>query len=283
LSVSKTLNWNTATAPGFYTNDGVEQTINGPGDALNPPRTVGVVQLHENGAIVQRVWDVNVAALSGFRRRHVDRVGHRSDQTAGVDCHAGVSMVTPRTEMSAISRKRGDEGSGHSLEVPLRQDGDLRASAKWLFAGGQGFYDINDSDTFYGERRTPAGDAMVPLHRICTPHLPGNYTVKFGARMYANPSGGATGTPASMIMYVEQMRAGAVVNSAAIDSWLPGMPVQSFTAAVRESNEERFSCQVGDVLRVRTYSPTYNGAFEQPFMRVRPCASPCKHSIRRST
>jgi hypothetical protein len=61
VSVVKTLNWNTATQPNFYrsTNDGLEQTINGPGDTLNPPKQAGVVYLHESGSLIQRVWDLD--------------------------------------------------------------------------------------------------------------------------------------------------------------------------------------------------------------------------------
>jgi hypothetical protein len=184
----------------------------------------------------------------------------------------GPSVVPLVTDVGQVlGANDGDERyfqdnqlSGQGSLWRFRYTPGIAISFKWLFAGG------GDLLRSLGSANANAGTSNTPFTMQYTIILPGNYDVKFGARMYANPSGGATGTPASMIMYVEQMRAGAVVNSAAIDSWLPGMPVQSFTAAVRESNEERFSCQFGDVLRVRTYSPTYNGAFEQPFMRVRP-------------
>lgn len=60
--VVTTLNWNLATTPGFYrsTNDGALDTINGPGDTLNPPAQAGIVTVHANGALVQRVWDLDI-------------------------------------------------------------------------------------------------------------------------------------------------------------------------------------------------------------------------------
>jgi hypothetical protein len=192
LSVSKTLNWNTATAPGFYrsTNDGVEQTINGPGDALNPPRTVGVVQLHENGAIVQRVWDLDTQR--GFTRyRASDGVtwtAWATDLTKPpVWTDAGVSMVTPEDGDERYFQNAAMKDAG--ILWKFRYDKTAPSGKpKWLFAGGQGFYDINDSDTFYGGAPNTWGDAGPVGPGFVAP-LQGDYTVEFGGLLYANAPG----------------------------------------------------------------------------------------------
>lgn len=67
-----TLDWNTATDQGFYksTNDFTKTTVNGPGDTINPPPQVGYVQVHDNGTILQRVWDVS-AQKTGYARYRI--------------------------------------------------------------------------------------------------------------------------------------------------------------------------------------------------------------------
>jgi hypothetical protein len=191
-SVSKTLNWNTATTPGFYrsTNDGMEQTLNGPGDILNPPRTVGTVQLHESGAIVQRVWDLDTKR--GFTRyRSSDGVtwtAWAADLTKPpVWADTGVTMVTPvdgdeRYFQNALMKSLG-------IMWKFRYDGSAPAGQpKWVFVGGQGFYDVHDGDNFAGpsanvwEDAGPVGPGMpIPLQ--------GDYSIEFGGLVYSNIPG----------------------------------------------------------------------------------------------
>lgn len=184
IGVVKTLNWNTATQPNLYrsTNDGLEQTINGPGDTLNPPHQAGIVSLHENGAIVQRVWDLDMK---------VPYTRYRASD--GVTWSAWVKDLTkppviPEVMFGGPADAEGDE---RYLQSPTMKTQGVRwrqvynASSpnayKWEFAGG----------AEYRSKATAGYTCITPntwelvsaaiFPRFTCP-MSGVYRVKFGCR-----------------------------------------------------------------------------------------------------
>lgn len=188
-----TLNWNTATTPGFYrsTNNPLERTINGPGDTLNPPPQSGIVVDHQAGYIVQRVWDLSTK-IGWTRHRSYDNTwtAWAADLTKPdlwVDVMAGPG--------GGFSPKDGDERYFQNATMKFygvmwkfRYNAAAPAGKpKWEFVGGQGVYDLHDGDNFATPANTwvdagPVGPGfIIPL--------PGDYTVEFGGRIYSNIPG----------------------------------------------------------------------------------------------
>jgi hypothetical protein len=263
LSVSKTLNWNTATAPGFYrsTNDGVEQTINGPGDALNPPRTVGVVQLHENGAIVQRVWDLDTQR--GFTRyRASDGVtwtAWATDLTKPpVWTDAGVSMVTPEDGDERYFQNAAMKAAG--ILWKFRYDKTAPAGKpKWVFAGGQGYYNYNDGDNFYSGAANTWGDAG-PEDPVFTIPLQGDYFIEFGALVYSNIAGVYAGLTVALGSYID-------VNHSLMHGNFGG----GYVDYLDFSRTNRYDAvAAGTALKLAYYSNPIGGGFQKRYYKITP-------------
>lgn len=136
--VITTLNWNTALTTGFYrsTNDVMLDTINGPGDTLNPPAQAGIVIAHANGAIVQRVWELDTKTSW---TRYLNQVGEWSTWVADLvktrlDTELMIGGATPvdgdeRYFQTAAMKTLG-------VMWKFRYNASSASSYKWEFVGG---------------------------------------------------------------------------------------------------------------------------------------------------
>lgn len=135
-----TLNWNTAVIPGFYrsSNDFLSKTINGPGDTLNPPTQAGIVAVHQNGLLVQRVWDLDT------RQQGWTRYG---STTGGWTAWVGDLVKPPvATDVSVGGLAPQDGDERYFQNATMKTDGSLwkfryditapSGKPKWCYAGG---------------------------------------------------------------------------------------------------------------------------------------------------
>lgn len=182
VSVVKTLNWNTATQPNFYrsTNDGLEQTINGPGDTLNPPYQAGVTYLHESGALVQKVWDLTVGV--GYTRF---RGSDGTTWSAWVkDLTAPPLWTDPQIGATYVT---GDERYFQNAAMKTngciwkhRYDSTL-STYKWAFVGGSPYRCKATAVYNCVAANTWELVAAATFPRFTVP-LSGIYRIQFGAR-----------------------------------------------------------------------------------------------------
>lgn len=147
IGVLKTLNWNTAIIPSFYrsTNDGLEQTINGPGDTLNPPKQAGVVYIHESGQIVQKVWDLDMQ-LGHTRYRAMD--GTWSAWIADLV----KPLLVPDVMFGGNPPQEGDERYFQNTAMKalgivwkFRYNKNSTSAYKWEFVGGPAYRVIGNT------------------------------------------------------------------------------------------------------------------------------------------
>jgi hypothetical protein len=139
MSIYTTLDWDTALTPGFYrsTNDGMLDTVNGPGDTLNPPAQAGVVSVHENGALIQRVWDLEMNR--GYTRF---KAGFGGDWSAWIP-----DILKPYVSTESgvgVSPQDGDERYFQTPAMKtlgimwkFRYNADASGAYKWEFVGGR--------------------------------------------------------------------------------------------------------------------------------------------------
>lgn len=190
VSLITTLNWNTALAPGFYRSVydelGMQQTINGPGDTLNPPPQAGIVAAHQNGRVVQRVWDLDT---------QIAWTRHKIFGGSWTAWAADLSKPPLWAEIliGGSAPKDGDERYFQSAAMKalgilwkFRYNAGSSSTYKWEFAGGQPMVNsmvaqVDYSSTSY----TPTSPIQV------TAPLPGEYAVTVEGQGYNNTAGGS--------------------------------------------------------------------------------------------
>lgn len=219
VSVITTLDWNTALVPGLYrsSNDWMAQTTNGPGDQLNPPAQAGIVTVHENGALVQRVWDLDTKR--GYTR-YRSNVGTWSAWAAEL---VKPPLLTEQT-ISQVSPEDGDE---RYFQTPAMKTSGFMwkfrydktapsGKGKWVFVGGTPwFVDAPTAASTVSGGTTVLGDMQFTLP------LGGDYMIEHGARLY-NSSAPAYGEVGQLI---KQLRGGGLVAQiAVIDFWTAQNP-----------------------------------------------------------
>lgn len=191
VNVLTTSDWNTATTPGFYyslSNFG-QQAAHSPGDTINPPATAGVVSISEgSNVIVQRVWDMDMqVGYTRFRAGGSWTAWAKDITRPPVWTDVGVTMVQPvdgdeRYFQSPLMKTLG-------IMWKFRYDGNAPSGKpKWVFVGGQGFYDVHDGDNFAGPSANVWGDAG-PVGPGWTIPLQGDYSIEFGGLVYSNVPG----------------------------------------------------------------------------------------------
>lgn len=192
VSVVETLNWNTALTPNFYnsTSDIFSTTINGPGDTLNPPRQAGIVAAHANGALSQRVWDLDQqVSYTRFRTGGGVWTAWKSDLLLP-------PLLTAQI-VGAPDPKDGDERYFQNAAMlaagvmwKFRYNSSDSTAYKWQFVGGTKYTAGPSGDI------TTASSAAVALTGGPTMTIPldGYYEASIGATLIANaaPSGYAT-------------------------------------------------------------------------------------------
>jgi hypothetical protein len=257
----KTLNWNTATTPGFYrsTNDGVEQTLNGPGDTLNPPPTIGYVQQHENGTILQRAWDLSTKkSYSRYWDTASWSVWTADPIKPPVWIDAGVSMFTPEDGDERYFQNAAMKAAG--ILWKFRYDKTAPSGKpKWVFAGGQGFYNYNDGDNFYSGAANTWGDAG-PADPVFTIPLQGDYFIEFGALVYSNLAGVYAGLTVALGSYID-------VNHPLMHGNFGG----SYVDYLDFSRTNRYDAvAAGTALKLAYYSNPIGGGFQKRYYKITP-------------
>jgi hypothetical protein len=256
-----TLNWNTAVIPGFYrsTNDLLgPKTINGPGDTLNPPAQAGIVAVHQGGLLVQRVWDLETQ--QGWTRY---------GSTGGGWTAWAAELTKPPvfTDLSAGGLPPQDGDERYFQNAAMKAAGilwrfryDAAAPAgkpKWVFAGGQGWYDMHDGDTFapvanvWADSGAPGPGFTIPLQ--------GDYSVEFGGLIYSN----AIGVYAGMDISVGGTLTGRSV--------LHGNFHAAYTDYHDASRTSRVdNCPQGSLMKLVYYSNPIGGGFQRRYIKITP-------------
>jgi hypothetical protein len=261
VNVLTTLNWNTALTPNFYrsTTDFLQQTINGPGDALNPPPQAGIVSTLDNGTLVQRVWDLQT-------QRAFTRYLSGSTWTAWVADFTKPPVLATQI-VGGAAPEEGDER--YFQTAAMLAQGVIwkfrynKAQNKWHFVGGSEFLFATPS------LAVNAGASAIDATNLAfTVVLSGSYDVSWGARMYQNPSGPSSG---NILLFADQMRGASAITSPGMDLWAGPISGQTWSTVVQNFKTFRFDpVQNGDVIRLRSQSINYNAAIESPIMRIKP-------------
>lgn len=220
VDVLTTLDWNTALIPGFYrstNNFAAGNTINGPGDTLNPPRQAGIVSAHQAGVLVQRVWDLDY------------RVGYtRYRGSDGTWSAWSKELTNPPlwAELLAggATPQDGDEryfqnATMKALGILWKFRYDATAPAnkpKWLFSGGMSWFGNVDTAV------APAAGGVVQQSDLAfVLPLDGDYMLDHGAQMYTNAAPGY----GNITQALRQMRSGAqILEGVFIDFWTAQAP-----------------------------------------------------------
>lgn len=186
VNVVTTLDWNTALAPNFYksTNDPFLKTANSPGDTLNPPRTAGIVTAHDNGALTQRVWDLEYQV--GYTRyRATDGTWSAwvpEITKPGVYVGQTVGGPTPQDGDERYVQNAAMKAKG--VMWKFRYNKNSASAYKWEFVGGSAL------ESFLGNEATSSTGYvdLTTVQNFIAP-LSGEYRVEFGGQVYNGSTG----------------------------------------------------------------------------------------------
>lgn len=199
VSVVTTLDWNTATSPNFYrsSNDPLNTTNNGPGDQLSHPSQQGLVTVHQDGSISQRVWDSSAQrAYTRYR-------------TGGVWSAWILELAKPpvyiETSIGGVTPEDGEEryfqnAAMKALGVMWRFRYDKTPPAgkpPWVFVGGSDW--VNELTATFGpyvagqEQTASLTAASLTTALSLTVPLQGTYQTWSEAIMVNNNGGGGAG------------------------------------------------------------------------------------------
>jgi hypothetical protein len=266
VTVTKTMNWNTAVQPGFYYGgnfgfpDG--STANGPGDPLNPPQQAGIVHVSEalgTKLLVQRVWDLDMQKAytrymnydGSFTPWAVDL----SKPPVFTDIPAGAPNPVDGDERYFQSPSMKTYGTMWKF----RYNAGSASAYKWEYVGGTDWYEVNYNDNFAVGGNT-YGDAGAAGPALTIPLL-GDYLVEWGALFYSNVPG----------IYAQMAISAVNITPDDAKSCMWGNIAAGYVDYGDRSRSERFN-GVGQGVMKAVYksTPGVGGGYQKRWMRVQP-------------
>lgn len=271
VNVITTLDWNTAITPNFYRSVydemGLQQTDHGPGDTVNPPAQAGLVFVHENGQITQRVWDLSTGvAYTRFSLYGGGWTAWAADlikPPVYTDVMAGTGGPGPKEGDEAYFQTPAMKVLG--IMWKFRYDATPPAGKpNWVFAGGLPWFKNAGAGVAAAVGQVvPWGDLSFPVT------LRGDYMLEVGARLY-NTTSPYYGNAAA---YLQQFRGGgaAIANQIVIDNWTAVSPGNGFSATPSLAQSVRADNLLsGDVIQGATGASGSNSMADARWVRITP-------------
>lgn len=179
VNVVTTTDWNTAVTPNFYRSPhddlGMAHAVNGPGDTVNVPQQAGIVSVHENGSIAQRVWDLYAqVAYTRYRRAGTWTAWVPDVGKPRLDTDLTFGGPTPIDGEERYFQTAAMKAAG--IIWKFRYNAGDASSYKWGFVGGGPL-------AIEGQSGSTTASAMTAFGTGLTLPLAGDYMMKFGASL----------------------------------------------------------------------------------------------------